>query len=195
MVCPSPAGPEGADADVALSRHHVAARSHAGRHPGHRHVSRRVAAATHRPVRTVVEHRRQAVLEQEAILGLRRPLCHTAAHCAAPVPHDQPSSNPVRDEGHAHEAHRRDHLHAGGVPGHARRPRPRPLPAQRSLLRSARASCEEPDTRCGVCTSGAGTAGKAQAAAMGDVDAEMLWRRPAGGPGRPASVARNSAGV
>ena len=33
MVCPSPAGPEGADADVALRRHHVAAGGRAGRRP------------------------------------------------------------------------------------------------------------------------------------------------------------------
>ena len=67
-------------------------------------------------------------------------------------------------------------------------PRARPLPTQRSLLRAARASREVSDTRCRVRASGAGTAGKAQAAAMGDVDAEMLWRRPAGGPERPADA-------
>jgi hypothetical protein len=64
----------------------------------------------------------------------------------------------------------------------------RPLPAQRALLRAARASGEVPDTRRRVRTLGAGTAWKAQAAAVGDVDAEMLWRGPTGGPGRPADA-------
>ena len=134
----------------------------------------RVAAIAHRPVRTVVEHRRQAVPQQEAVPRVRGPICQTAAHRAAPVPDDQPLRNPVCDEGHALETHRRDHVHAGGVPVRARPSRARPLPAQRSLLRSARASCEEPDTRCGVCTSGARTAREAAATVVGSLPAEKL---------------------
>ena len=98
MVRPSPAGPEGADADVALRRHHVAAGSGTGRRARDRLGSWRVAAIAHRPVRTVVEHRRQAVPQQEAVPGVRGPICQTAAHRAAPVPDDQPSRNPVCDE-------------------------------------------------------------------------------------------------
>ena len=60
------------------------------------------------------------------------------------------------DEGHAHQTHRRDCVHPGRVPGHARRPRPRPLPAQRALLRAARASREVPHTRCRLRAPGAG---------------------------------------
>ena len=149
-------------------------------------------AAPHRPVRTVVEHRCQAVQEQEAVLGVRRPLCQTAAHCAAPVPDDQPSRNPVRDERHAHGAHRRDHLHAGGVPGHARRPRPRPLPAQRSLLRAARATCEVPDARCRVRAAGAGTAREAATTVVGSVPSEKLRGRSTPGPQRPANALDSS---
>ena len=116
----------------------------------------------------------------------------TAAHCAAPVPDDQPSRNPVCDEGHAHEAYRRDHLHAGGVPGHARRPRPRPLPAQRALLRAARATCKVPDARCRVRAAGAGTAREAATTVVGSVPSEKLRGRSTPGPQRPANALDSS---
>ena len=96
------------------------------------------------------------------------------------------------DEGHAYQTHRRDHVHAGRVPGHARRSHPRPLPAQHPVFRSPRASREGPDTRCGVRASGAGAAGKAQKAAVGHVVAEELRRRPARGPQRPADALGSS---
>ena len=112
--------------------------------------------------------------QQEAVPRLCRPLRPPAAHRAAPVPDDQPSRNPVCDDGHALETHRRDHVHAAGVPVRARPSRARPLPAQRALLRSARASCEEPDTRCGVCTAGASTAREAAATVVGSLPAEKL---------------------
>ena len=92
MARPSPARPQGADADVALRR--------AGRRPGYRHVAQRVAAVTHRPVRTLVEHRRQAVPKQEAVPRLCGPVRPPAAHRAAPVPDNHPCFERTEEDKH-----------------------------------------------------------------------------------------------
>ena len=162
------------------------------RRPQHGQASPRVAGAAHGAVRTVVEHRHQAVSEQEAVPRLCGPLRPPAAHRAAPVPDDQPSRNPIRDEGHAVQTHCRDYVHPGRVLGHARRSRARPLPAQRALLRAARASCEVPDARCGVRASGARTAREAATTVVGGIYEKKLRRRSALGQRRPADALDSS---
>ena len=76
------------DADVALRRHHIAAGSRAGRGARHRQVSQRTTEAPHQAVRTLVEHRHQAVSQQEAIPRIRGPIRSAPTDRATPVPGD-----------------------------------------------------------------------------------------------------------
>ena len=151
-----------------------------------------VTAAPHDAVRTLVEHRYRAVPEQEVVSRLCRPLRPTSADRAAPVPGDQPSRNPICDERHAHETGGRNDVHADGVPRYPGRSHLRPLPAQHSVFRAARAAREGPDSRGGLRPSGAGTAGETAAGRMGRLPAKELRHRSAPGPRRPANALGSS---
>ena len=97
----APLDPQGADADVALCRHHLSESSvshgRAEDRPDCPAAGRTAAPA----IRTLVEYPYPTVPEQAIVPRLRGPLCPASPHRTAPVPAYRPSRSPVRDERHA----------------------------------------------------------------------------------------------
>ena len=179
----SPAGPEGVDADVALRRHHVAAGSRTGRRPwtqiwivarcggcsppntngggtstssGSRSKKQFLGYAgryARRP--PIAQHRFRTISRQE----IRFVTKDTRTKRNVETTYT-PAAFLATLADHVPDRYRHNIRYFG-------------------LLAPSR---EVPDTRCRVRTARAGTAGKAEATALGHVAAEKLWHRPARGP-------------